>query len=103
MCKVHRSGFTLVELLVVLSILIAAAVIVIPFISKSNDKDIVARGARFVQGALLQARTRAQLERRPNGVRFYISNLYSGLSWSERFEYVHELPPIKTSDVLDDL
>jgi prepilin-type N-terminal cleavage/methylation domain-containing protein len=88
MCKFNRSGFTLVELLVVLSILIVAAVIVIPFISRSNDKDIVSRGARFLQGGIMQCRSRAQLEQGTCGIRLLPSNAYGGLPWYDQFEYV---------------
>jgi prepilin-type N-terminal cleavage/methylation domain-containing protein len=97
MSRSTRKGFTLVEMLVVLSIVVVVSVIIIPFIARSNDKDIVPRGARFLQGALMQARSRAQLERTPNGVRLLPTTvvtvgapLYETLAWSEQFEYIHD-------------
>lgn len=97
MTRRTRNGFTLVEMLVVLSIVVVVSVIIIPFIARSNDKDIVPRGARFLQGALMQARSRAQLERTPNGIRLLPTTvvtvgapLYETLAWSEQFEYIHD-------------
>jgi prepilin-type N-terminal cleavage/methylation domain-containing protein len=96
MSRLTRKGFTLVEMLVVLSIVVVVSVIIIPFIARSNDKDIVPRGARFLQGALMQARSRAQLERTANGIRLLPTNVMdypptnTRLAWSEQFEYIHD-------------
>jgi prepilin-type N-terminal cleavage/methylation domain-containing protein len=101
MIRRNRKGFTLVEMLVVLTIIVIVSVIIIPFISKNNDKDIVPRGARYLQMALIQAKARAQAERRPCGVRLlptYVTNpainaYPSGtitIAWSGQMEYIQD-------------
>lgn len=89
MCRPNRSGFTLVELLIVMSILVVAAVIVIPFISSSNDRDLVPRAARFLHGGVLQARSRAQLEGAPCGIRLLPNKSFGGLPWYDQYQYVY--------------
>lgn len=72
MIRKPRSGFTLVEMLVVLTIVAILAVILIPISLRRLDRSQVSEAASMVQGGLAQAKTRAQLERRPHGLRITV-------------------------------
>lgn len=68
--SVRRSaGFTLVELLVAVAILIILAAIVVAFLPNVLEQDRPARGADRLQEVLLIARQRAVRDRAPRGVR----------------------------------
>jgi prepilin-type N-terminal cleavage/methylation domain-containing protein len=64
-----RSGFTLIEMLLVLAIVVILAAILIPISLRLTDNNQVAHGASQLQGALAQSKTRATGTRRSNGVR----------------------------------
>jgi len=65
-----RRGFSLVELLVVISILLVLASAVAWGIAGTRGLDRPAAGARLIQAQLLGARDRASQARAPRGVRF---------------------------------
>jgi prepilin-type N-terminal cleavage/methylation domain-containing protein len=68
----RRRGFTLVELLIVVSVLLILAVMVASAINVTISGDKVRAGARQVQSYLAGARDRAIYAREPRGVRFLL-------------------------------
>jgi len=68
----RRGGFTLVELLVVVGILLILAVMTASAINLTLSGDKVRAGARQVQSYLAGARDRAIYAREPRGVRFLL-------------------------------
>lgn len=65
-----RAGFTLVELLVAVSIIIILAVVTVRAINVTADQSKVSEGARTIQSYLEGARNRAIFQKSPVGVRF---------------------------------
>ncbi len=65
----NRPGFTLVEMLLVISIVVILATIVGVTSMDLTKRDGVRRGSDMVMGALSQAKVRALLDRRNTGVR----------------------------------
>ena len=68
-----RSGFTLVEMLVVLSIILTLAVITVLFMPRFGERQKVPRGASLLQGWLMMAKQRAIRDRTATGVRLQLS------------------------------
>jgi prepilin-type N-terminal cleavage/methylation domain-containing protein len=66
----RRSGFTLVEMLVVLSIILTLAVITVLFMPRFGERQKVPRGASLLQGWLMMAKQRAIRDRTATGIRF---------------------------------
>ena len=69
-----RSGFTLVELLVVVGLLLLLAVMTASAVNLSINNDKVRGGARQVQSYLAGARDRAIYSKQPRGVRFLLDS-----------------------------
>lgn len=67
-----RGGFTLVELLVVVGILIVLTIMTISLVNITQDEDRVRAGAASVQSFLEGARDRAIQSEEPRGVRFLL-------------------------------
>src|SRR5438552_67707 len=65
----NRSGFTLVELLVVIILILTLAAIAVAFVPRVNERRRAAQGAEQLQGWLLQAKQRALRDRVPTGIR----------------------------------
>ena len=65
----HRRGFTLVELLVVVAIILLLAVSTLPVVVPSLTQQQINYGARFLHGELAQARDRAIRDNAPRGIR----------------------------------
>lgn len=68
----QRGGFTLVELLIVVAIMLILAVMTASAINITLSGDKVRSGARQVQSMLAGARDRAIYSREPRGVRFLL-------------------------------
>lgn len=64
-----RPGFTLIEMLVVLGIILLLASLTIAFLPNINDHERATQGALTVQNALATARHRALRDQTPRGVR----------------------------------
>ncbi len=71
--KTKHSGFTLIELVVVIGILLALASIVVLFFPSMQEQTRAARGAALLQGWLQVAKTRALRDRAPRGLRLLVS------------------------------
>jgi type IV fimbrial biogenesis protein FimT len=65
----RRSGFTLIELIVVVMVIAIVAGLTIAFLNGFNSSSTSSRGASDVQGSLSIARSEALRSRRPYGVR----------------------------------
>lgn len=68
----NRHGFTLVELLVVITILIVLAGLTLGLVNNTQNEDRVRAGAAQVQSFLEGARDRAIHAKEPRGVRFLV-------------------------------
>jgi len=68
----HRSAYTLIEILVVISIILILATMTLATVNFSRDADRVSNGARQVQSFLSGARDRAIFSKEPRGVRLFI-------------------------------
>lgn len=93
----QRSGFTLVEILIVLGIIVAVAAIFVPVALNLTDRNQVAKGASMLENALSIAKSRAIAERRPNGIRLIAAN--NGLrttaggaafAWYDEIQYIED-------------
>lgn len=70
-----RRGFTLVELLVVISLMLVLAGIMVMFWPGVNESQRAAQGASDVQGFLKIAKQRALRDQAPRGVRFFVTTV----------------------------
>jgi prepilin-type N-terminal cleavage/methylation domain-containing protein len=66
-----RTGFTLVELVVVMAIIVTVASIAALVLPDLLRSDKMVQGANLIQGILLNARQRAIRDQVPSGIRFY--------------------------------
>jgi len=71
---VFRRGFTLVEMLVVITIIIVLSVLTFTLVDFSMNSDRLSGGSRQVQNFLEGARDRAIHANEPRGVRFLLDN-----------------------------
>jgi prepilin-type N-terminal cleavage/methylation domain-containing protein len=69
-----RRGFTLVEMLVVLSILAVMATLAVAIIPRVGERTKASRGSEIVQGTLLIAKQRALRDKQPRGVRLIVDS-----------------------------
>lgn len=85
-----RGGFTLVEMLVVIAILLALTTLAVAFLPRAQEKQRATQGASQVQGWLLVARQWAQRDRAARGVRLIrdtsTTNLVRQLQYLEQPE-----------------
>lgn len=68
----HRAGFTLVELLIVVSIMAILLTMTVMAVNFSRDSERVVSAALQVQSMLSGARDRAIYAKEPRGVRFFV-------------------------------
>src|SRR5205823_4636424 len=92
-----RSGFTLVEMLIVLGVIATVAAIFVPIALNLSDRNQVPKGASMLENALALAKARAVSEKRPNGVRISLtaSNLRtltsgSSFAWYDELQYIED-------------
>lgn len=74
----HLTGFTLVEMLVVISVIILISVVTVPLITPFLKAQRISKGARIIQASALAARTMAINSRRTRQLVF--DSTYSKLS-----------------------
>src|SRR5437870_4567467 len=67
--RARRTGFTLVEMMVVLVLMLIVGAVAIMFVPRINEQQKALKGADQVQGALLAAKMRALRDQAPRGVR----------------------------------
>jgi prepilin-type N-terminal cleavage/methylation domain-containing protein len=67
----HRPGFTLVELLVVMAIMVMLAALLVGLLPNAANSEREARAARLVQGWLNIAKQRAVRDQAPRGLRLF--------------------------------
>ena len=100
----RRSGFTMIELLVSVSIIVILAGLTIAVVSNTMNSDRIRSSARGVQSALAGARDRALRAGRnhdpadPNplrGLRFIVNDppIATGINTVSSMVYVRSLPP----------
>lgn len=92
-----RSGFTLVEMLIVLGIIVAVAAMFIPVALNMTERNQVAKGASMLENALALAKARAIAEKRPSGVRIALTapnlrTLTTGpaFAWYDELQYIED-------------
>lgn len=98
----RRDGFTLIEMLVVLIIVLALSAMFALAIMRMGDKNLVPSGAQDVQGMLAAARSRALFEKRGVGVRFIVATQnppgfpafdptgLTGMVCVDQLQYIHD-------------
>lgn len=91
----NRAGFTLVELLVVIGIILLLAVMTLYAVRLSVNNDKVRGAARQVQSALAGARDRAIHAREPRGVRFILDASQNGSSAGRTVSSLAYIKPMK--------
>ncbi|HQR06051.1 MAG TPA: prepilin-type N-terminal cleavage/methylation domain-containing protein [Gemmatales bacterium] len=93
----RRSGFTLVEMLIVLGVIATVAAIFIPIVLNMSDRNQVPKGASMLENALSLAKARAVAEKRPNGIRILLTsdNLRriaggAAFAWYDQIQYIED-------------
>jgi prepilin-type N-terminal cleavage/methylation domain-containing protein len=82
----RRRGFTLVELLVAMGIILVLAIIGVGLLPRLSEQKLAGRGADLLQGWLLIAKQRALRDRTPTGVRL-LTDPVNG-NWVRELVYV---------------
>jgi prepilin-type N-terminal cleavage/methylation domain-containing protein len=85
----QRSGFTLIELFVVLGIILSLSVLTVLFMPRIQERQRVAQGADLLQGWVLNAKQRAMRDHRATGLR---------LQRSANSNYVRDLQYVQQPD-----
>jgi type II secretory pathway pseudopilin PulG len=88
-----RRGATLVELLVVITIMVALLSLALMVVPNINQTNAVQKAAGEVQSAFKTAQAQASATRLPRGVRFLVNNGYV----ATELQYL-EMPPVIVSD-----
>ncbi len=95
----QRTGFTLIEILIVLGIIVAVAAIFVPVALNLTERNQVPKAASLLENALSIAKAKAIAERRPHGIRLLAApdNLRNttagrGMAWYDKIQYI-ENPP----------
>jgi prepilin-type N-terminal cleavage/methylation domain-containing protein len=92
-----RRGVTLVELLVVMSILTGLLALALMVIPNVNQQNAVLKGTGEVSATFKTAQAMAAATRMPRGVRFLTSGVGGNGSTANTLQYL-EMPPIIVSD-----
>ena len=91
----RRPGFTLVEMLIVLGVIVTVAAIFVPVALNMSERNQVPKGASMLENALSLAKARAIAGKRPSGIRLNVSgsNLRFttnglGFAWYDEIQYI---------------
>lgn len=92
-----RSGFTLIEILIVLGIIVAVAAVFVPVVLNLSERNQVPKAASLLENALSMAKAKAVAERRPNGIRLIAQEasrrqMTSGVSfaWYDQIQSIED-------------
>jgi|GEM_PF-3426157 len=94
----RRRGFTLVEMLVVLALMLVLAALAIAFVPRMNERAKTPRGASQLQMWLLIARQWAKRDNIPTGIRLQAGRLYpnpatANINLVTDIQYIQQPPP----------
>jgi prepilin-type N-terminal cleavage/methylation domain-containing protein len=78
--RVPSRGFTLVELLAVIVIILLVSVLTLPIVIPSLSERQVGEAARLLQGALVGARDSAIQQNAPSGIRLVPDSMFNGIN-----------------------
>lgn len=97
-----RPGFTLVELLVAMGIIVLLAAIAVAVVPEALSRDRTTDGATTVRQILTIAKARALRDNLPTGVRFLTGTDPGNLAktdgrWATEVQYVQQPPPLVPS------
>lgn len=91
---VRTAGFTLVELLVVITIVVLVSAVTLPTVLPALNHRQVSEAARILQAALVGARDSAGRENAPRGIRLLVDPVFNG---STSILAYNRFIPIKTA------
>ncbi len=86
----RRQGFTLVELLVVISLMLVLAAVAVMFWPGVSDSQRAAQGAASLQGWLNIAKQRALRDQAPRGVRLYLTTVNGIANFVVEAQYIEQ-------------
>jgi prepilin-type N-terminal cleavage/methylation domain-containing protein len=96
-CRWDRRGFTLVEMLMVLGIIVLAVAILVPVSLSMTERNQVPRGATMVESALTVARSMAMSTKRPHGIRLVAApdtirstTLNIRMAWYNEIQFIED-------------
>lgn len=88
MMRRDRPGFTLIEMLIVVGIVLVLAVIAVPITLRMMERDNVSEGAKIVMGAIGRAKGLALHDRNAAGIRLLVVN-----GRAEQIEFIEDPGP----------
>src|SRR2546427_7500521 len=99
----RRRGFTLVELLVVLALMLVLAALAVAFVPRMNERAKTPRGVSQLQMWLLVARQWAKRDNIPTGIRLQAGRLYPNpavpnSSFVSDLQYIQQPAPYHAFD-----
>src|SRR5947207_2736284 len=91
----RRPGFTLVEMLVVLALILFVTAIAVTFVPSMLERARATKGADQLQGWLLIAKQRALRDRLRTGIRIQPARLYPtpanpNVAWRHDLQYIQQ-------------
>lgn len=98
--KSSRSGFTLVEIILVLGIVVLLASLLVPVTLRMQDRSNIPQGIKTLEQAIFEAKARAKYEKRPQGIRLLPMDnqrrqLANGtfVRWYDRIQFIEDPGP----------
>lgn len=95
-----RAGFTLVEILLVLGIVVLLATLLVPLALRMQDRSNIPQGVQTIEQAIAEAKARAKLEKRVQGIRLLAMEnqqrqLASGnfVRWYDSIQFIEDPGP----------
>lgn len=88
--NVQRPGYTLLEILVVVTVIMILAGMVMAFLPKMQEQQRAYRGADMVQGAMLAAKARALRDQRPTGIRLVRDTTGTNANWVKEIHFIQQ-------------
>src|SRR5438552_197842 len=95
--KMSRSGFTLVEMIVVIGIMVVLMALAVAVIPRVQERSKAARGADQLQGWLLIAKQTALRDRFPRGIRLNaIVDTDANIVHAHQLQYIEQPPDLSS-------